>query len=141
MKIFKYILITFSISSLSYGKDNYNISLKSFVDNLRKELIMMEKSPEREKLPLLIQNVKVELTISSKLNAKGGVDFYIFTGNINKESSSSQKITFNIVKDKNFNSIVYKDVESEGFEARKLDKTSQTEFPASIKDKKKLEDK
>lgn len=60
----------------------------------------MENNPGRKKLPLVIENVKVELSVTSKANAKGDIDFYIFSGDVIKENISTQKNSFNIVKEK-----------------------------------------
>lgn len=75
--------------------DSNSIDLNTYVRNIRNEFMKLQKK-EDTKFPMFIEKISLEMSVTVKADASGGVKFYVLEagGSIGKEAT--QKINFDL---------------------------------------------
>ena len=82
---------------LVYADDKEpGIDIATYINNVRKEFIKLSKSKEKEELPLYIEKIHIEMSVVVKLEAEGGVKFYVIDVGGKYDQSVTQKLSFDV---------------------------------------------
>ena len=82
-------------SSAAYPEES-QIELHEYIENLRQQFIQLSNKGDKEKLPLYISPIEVELITVVVKEGSAGVKFYVFDAGGKYQNSGTQKLKFTI---------------------------------------------
>ncbi|HEX2524863.1 MAG TPA: trypco2 family protein [Geminicoccus sp.] len=80
----------------AYSQDSNRIELAEYIENLRGEFLKLGSSENKEKLPIYISPLEIELTVTVEKSGNAGLKIYVVDAGGTIAKSAVQKLKFTV---------------------------------------------
>lgn len=81
-------------SSLLYAAEK--LTLADFMNDIRQQLIILERQGDDQPAQIIIKNIHVEMDVIAEKNPDGNTEFYVIEGMVDKKNVVTQKLSFDV---------------------------------------------